>query len=371
MAVTEIQAKSLLRRRSQVDSWFISDCGMNIYQGCQHNCSYCDGRAEKYGVTGMFGLDVSVKTNAVEILQQELSRMRKQPRGYVMLGGGIGDSYQPIEEHYKLTRQILEVLVEYGLPVHVLTKSTLVHRDADLLRDIHEERGVIISMSFSSVNDEISRIYEPEVPAPSERLWVLRQFKDMDIPCGMFLLPVIPFITDMEEMISESVTAAAAARLNFVIFGGMTLKHGRQREHFLDVLMRNHPELADRYDSIYTEDRWGNAIGSYYECINSRFDDAASLHHMAKRVPAGLYRHILPENDVVAVMLDQLSYLAQLKKKPAPYGYASNTIAKLKKSLSSLEDLTEISGVGPKTAQLIKEILETGRCQYYEDLLRK
>ena len=297
--------------------------------------------------------------------------MRKQPRGYVMLGGGVGDSYQPVEEHYALARKVLEVLLGHGLPVHVLTKSTLVRRDADLLRHIHEQSGVIVSMSFSSVDDKISGIYEPGVSAPSERLRTLSELKQKGIPCGMFLLPVIPFITDTEELIAESVATAAAADLDFIVFGGMTLKHGRQWEYFLDVLRQQHPDLVDRYDSIYDGDRWGNATGRYYECIDTRFDDAACRHHIAKRVPSKLYRRILPENDLVAVMLDQLGYLAKLKKKPSPYGYASHAIAKVKEPLSSRDDLTEIPGVGPTTARLIREILETGSCQYYERLLRE
>jgi hypothetical protein len=226
-------------------------------------------------------------------------------------------------------------------------------------------------MSFSSVDDEMSGIYEPGVSAPSERLRILSELKQKGIPCGMFLLPVIPFISDTEEMIAESVAAAAAIGLDFVVFGGMTLKHGRQREHFIDVLHQQHPNLTDRYDSIYNGDRWGNATGRYYECINARFDSAACLHHIAKRVPSGLYRCILPENDLVAVMLDQLGYLTQLKKKPSPYGYASHAITKVKEPLSSRDDLTEIPGVGPTTARLIREILETGSCQYYERLLRE
>lgn len=369
MAVTEIQAKSLLRCRSRVDSWFVSDCGMNLYRGCQHDCSYCDGRAEKYHVAGTFGRDVAVKVNAVDVLQAEIQRRRRKPRGYVMLGGGVGDSYQPVEQRYQVTRGVLALLAEQELPVHVLTKSTLVKRDLDLLRRIHEQRGVIVSMSFSSVDDGMAAVFEPGVPPPGERLRTLRSFKQMDIPCGMFLLPVIPFVTDTEDMVERSVAAASATGLDFVVFGGLTLKNGRQKTHFFEVLQRHQPDLVERYEDIYTGDTWGNAAGEYYDRINQRFDAAACRYRMAKRVPADLYRDILPDDDLAVVMLDQLGYLAKLKHKPAPYGYAAHAISKLKKPLSSFDDLTNIPGVGPTTARLVREMLDSRRCQYYEQLL--
>lgn len=343
---------------------------MNLYRGCQHNCSYCDGRAETYGVAGTFGEDVAVKGNAIEVLRRELSRRRKRPRGYVMLGGGVGDSYQPVERRYRLTREVLEVLLEHELPVHVLTKSTLVRRDTDLLQRIHERNGAIVSMSVSSVDDDISGLFEPGVPPPGERLRTLRVMKRQGIPCGLFLLPVIPFVTDTKDLIEQSVAAAAESNLDFVVFGGMTLKNGRQKEHFLEVLQEHHPDLAGKYDDIYTGDRWGNATGEYSGHINDRFDMAASTHRMAKRVPPGLYRHILWENDFIAVMLDQLGYLARLKHKPAPYEYAAHAISELSQPLSALDDLTEIQGVGPTTAGFVQEILDTGSCQYYEQLVR-
>ena len=145
-------AKSLLRRQKRVDSWFLSRCGMNLYRGCGHDCAYCDGRAENYAVEGEFGAEVEVKVNAVELLRRELApaprRRGSAPSGFVLLGGGVGDSYQPAEERYGLARRALELLLELGRPVHVLTKSALVERDLDLLARIHERSRAIVSMSF-------------------------------------------------------------------------------------------------------------------------------------------------------------------------------------------------------------------------------
>ena len=121
MTTGEIRAKGILRRFRRIDAWFVAKSGLNLYRGCSHDCAYCDGRAEKYRVEGGFGTQVQVKTNAVEILARELvpKRAGAQPRwaGYVVLGGGVGDSYQPAEERHGLARRTLELLETLGVPV--------------------------------------------------------------------------------------------------------------------------------------------------------------------------------------------------------------------------------------------------------------
>ena len=99
MTIREIEAKSILRKHKKIDSWFISHYGMNVYRGCSHNCVYCDGRSEGYYVDGEFGEDVTAKVNAIEVLRRELDPKRKRTpfkRSFIMVGGGVGDSYQPI-----------------------------------------------------------------------------------------------------------------------------------------------------------------------------------------------------------------------------------------------------------------------------------
>jgi len=125
LTINEIEAKSILRKQKKIDSWFLSRYGMNLYRGCTHNCVYCDGRAEGYYVEGEFGSDVAVKINALEVLRRELDPRRKRTPykpGYVMVGGGVGDSYQPVEEKYELTRKTLLLLSEKKLPFQILTK---------------------------------------------------------------------------------------------------------------------------------------------------------------------------------------------------------------------------------------------------------
>jgi len=369
----EIRAKSILIKHRKIDSWFVSRYGMNFYRGCAHNCSYCDGRSERYGVSGVFGEDVAVRINAVEVLRRELEPIRRgaplKP-SYIMLGGGVGDSYQPIEARYNLTRRALQVLSECRWPVHVLTKSILIERDLDTIQQINDQSGAIVSFSFSSINDELSAVFEPHVPAPSQRLRTLALFKRKRIACGMFLLPVIPFISDTPEMIAEALRKAHEIGVDFVIFGGMTLKNGRQKEHFLHFLKERYSELLAKYSQIYSKgDVWGQATEEYYTTINSIFNQVSKAYGIARRVPPPLYTDILSENDLVVVMLEHIDYFLRLGGKRTSFGQAAYEISKLSKPLSAMKSsLREIKGVGEKTEEIILEILESKKSAYYDRL---
>lgn len=373
MVVREVEAKSLLRKHKKIDSWFLSWYGMNLYRGCQHNCVYCDGRAEGYYVDGEFGQDVTVKTNAIEVLRRELDPTRKRTpfkRGYVMVGGGVGDSYQPVEKTYELTRQTLQLLCEKHFPVHVLTKSTLVRRDADLLKQINEQSRAIVSVSVSSTDERMSRIFEPGVPSPQERLEVLSFYKDQGVAVGLFLLPVIPFITDSREILEQSIRDAADAGVDFIIFGGMTLKQGRQYDYFLRTLEKHYPELRVNYQMVYKGGKWGEATPEYYHRLHQTFHLLMKHCKIPLRIPPWLYQDLLYENDVVVVMLEHLDYLLKLQGKRSPFGYAAYQISQLQEPVSShLDSLRAIKGVGPTTESLIREVVRTGRCSTYEELL--
>lgn len=346
---------------------------MNLYRGCAHNCVYCDGRAENYYVNGEFGSDVSVKVNAVEILRQELNPKRKytllQP-GYVMVGGGVGDSYQPVEQDYGLTRKTLDLLLEKKLPVHILTKSTLVKRDIDLLRKINATSKAIVSFSFSSTDESISKFFEPGVPSPQERLKAIAFFKENGIACGMFLLPVIPFITDTKDVLTKTIQDAKDVGVDFIIFGGMTLKEGKQKQYFFNTLQRYNPKLLTEYHMIYKGSPWGEAIHEYYDSLNRAFHFLMQQYNIPKRIPPALFKDFLSENDLVIVILEHLDYLLKLEGRRSPFGYAAYSLSQIQAPLSTmLHQLQTVKGVGKTTESIIRDILRTGSSPYYERLL--
>ena len=372
MGFIEVKAKTILNRYKKIDSWFISKYGLNLYRGCSHACVYCDGRAEKYHVKD-FGSTVAVKTNALEILQRELNLVRKpdlKESGFIMLGGGVGDSYQPLEEKYRLTRKVLELLLEKRLPVHILTKSILVERDLDILEKINKVSRVIISMSFSSVDDKISQLFEPGVPLPSKRLEVLKKIKEKGFSIGLFLLPVIPFITDKVELLEDVFREAKRINVDFIVFGGMTLKEGRQKNYFYNILRKYYPNLLVEYENIYHKDPWGSPSKDYIDVLYKTLSVISSEYNIPVRIPPYLYRGLLDENNLVIIILEHIDYLLKLRGRRSPYGYAAYSISKLDKPLSMMKDkLREIKGVGRVTENIILEILETGTSRYYEDLL--
>ena len=373
MKTHEIRAKSLIRRHRKIDSWFISKYGMNLYRGCVHDCVYCDGRSEKYQVHENFKSEVTAKINAIDLLKKEMNLKRRQKfyqNGFIMIGGGVGDSYQPIEKEYELTKKTLAFLESVHLPVHILTKSTLVERDIDLLKRINGRSKVLISFSFSSTNDEISKIFEPGVPLPSDRLRTIKKLKHNGFSCGMYLLPVIPFITDTETMIRATIKDAYEAGVDYIIFGGMTLKSGRQKDYFYDTIDKYCPDLLPSYEMIYTNDKWGNATTAYYQSIDQTYQTIMKQYSIPKRIPPVLFKDNISENDLVVIILDQLHYLVSLQRKKSPYGFAAYNISKLDRNLSSMKNkLRTIKGVGKVTEKIILEILETGTSNYYEKLL--
>ncbi len=373
MITKEIQAKSILRKHKKIESWFVARYGMNLYRGCAHNCVYCDGRAEKYNVEGEFGSEVAVKGNALEILSRELDPARKRiplKPGYVMVGGGVGDGYQPVEEKCRLTRQVLELLCRMDWPIHILTKSTLVERDLDLIKKINAQKRAIVSFSFSSVDDQISSVFEPGVPSPSKRLETMARIKKEGIACGMFLMPVIPFITDTLEKMEETIQKARSIGVDFIIFSGMTLKDGRQMDYFHSVLKKHYPDLVPQYYTIYRKDKWGRATGEYYGLIEQVFLSLAGRYKISIRIPHYLYKDFIDQNDLVVVMLEHLDYVLRLKGCSSPYGYAAYSISQLKEPLSAMRgSLQSLKGVGKVTESIVREILRTGTSTYYKRLM--
>jgi len=373
MTIREVEAKSILRKQKKIDSWFVCRYGMNLYRGCTHNCVYCDGRAEKYNVQGAFGEEVTVRTNASELRQRELDPARERiplKKSFYMIGGGVGDSYQPAEEKYHLTRRVLEMMSERNLPVHMLTKSILISRDLDLLKEINQKSRAIVSFSLSSADDEVSAVFEPGVPSPSERLQTISRFKREGISCGVYLLPVIPFVTDTTELMTQTVEKAVEAGVDFIVFGGMTLKQGRQEDTFLRALRDRYPEHYSKYRNLYVGRKWGEASRGYYQIIENRFNEIMRNSGVAKRLPLSLFGDIVDENDRIVVILEQLDYLLRLEGKKSPFGYAAYALSQLKGSISEPQyPLSRLKGVDTATEGLVHEILETGTSLQYEKLL--
>ena len=150
----------------------------------------------------------------------------------------------------------------------------------------------------------------------------------------------------------------------------MTLKSGRQRDHFFGILDRHSPQLRERYTRLYGDDRWGAPARAYHDLIQNRFVGTARRLRIPARMPPHLYSDLLDPTDRVVVILDHLDYLVSMCGRPSPYGRAAHQITRLNEPVTAFRGrLTTISGVGRVTERIIEEILETGRSAYYESLV--
>lgn len=238
----------MLNRYRQSDDWFGLTYGFNIYRGCQHQCIYCDSRSECYQIEDFN--DVLVKVNAPEVLRAELKR--KRVKGTIGTGS-MSDPYTFVERDYRLTRRALEVIAEAGFPLHLLTKSDMVTRDADVLAEIHRKSMAVVAFTLTTADDDLARVLEPYAPPPSRRLRALEKLSAVGVRTGVALMPVLPFLEDSEENLLTIARRAKEAGAEYLLpAGGMTLRD-RQRLYFYERLDEHFPGVRARYEQTYGE----------------------------------------------------------------------------------------------------------------------
>ena len=225
-----------------------NDNTMNLYRGCQHGCIYCDSRSLCYQMNHKFE-DIEVKANAVGLLENTLRRKRNK----CMIGtGAMSDPYMPIEEKLGNMRKCLEVIERYGFGVTMITKSTKVLRDLDLLKKINEKSKCVVQMTLTTYDEDLCRIVEPNVETTYERFRALEILHDNGIPTVVWLCPILPFINDTEEnirgILDYCVRAKVKGIINFDM--GVTLRDGN-REYFYKKLDEHFPGLKEKYIRMY------------------------------------------------------------------------------------------------------------------------
>lgn len=247
-------ARSVLTRNTSPDVPF--DRSINPYKGCEHGCVYCFARPTHAYLGLSPGLDFETKLfykpNAAEILRRELSRPSYTPRPIAL--GTNTDPYQPVERQTKLTRQILEVLVAFNHPFTIVTKSTLVIRDLDLIAPMAEKNMARVTLSITSLDNRLSHLLEPRAAAPAKRINCLRDLTEAGIPCGVLAAPMIPALNDPEiEAIAEAVADAGATSLGYVLLR-LPLEI---KELFSEWLRTHRPDRAARILSLVQQTRDG------------------------------------------------------------------------------------------------------------------
>jgi DNA repair photolyase len=225
---------------------------INPYRGCTHACVYCFARPTHTYLDFDGGRDfenkIVVKVNAVELLR---SALRKPSwKGETIAMGTNTDNYQRAEGHYKLMRGILEALNEAQNPYSILTKSTLIQRDIDLLSEGASYLDVSASFSVGTVDEEVWRKTEPGTPHPLKRLEVVGKLNAAGVPCGVLMAPILPGISDRPEQMEKTVKAIADAGATHITPIVLHLRPG-VKEEFMPWLEENYPGLVLPYEQMY------------------------------------------------------------------------------------------------------------------------
>jgi DNA repair photolyase len=286
--------RKIITRNESPDISF--DRSINPYRGCEHGCVYCFARPTHAYLGLSPGLDFEsklfMKPDAPVLLEKELAAPGYSPRTIAI--GTNTDPYQPIEKKYQIMRRILQVLERAGHPVGIVTKSSLVLRDLDILTRMAERKLVKVALSVTSLDAELARVMEPRAATPARRLETLRRLSQAGVPASVMVAPVIPAINDAEiERILDAAALAGVKGAGYVLlrlplelrdlFREWLREHFPDREKHVFKLIRDMRGGKD-YDST-----WGKRMtgaGPYAWMIGRRFEAACEkLGLNAEKVP--------------------------------------------------------------------------------------
>jgi len=225
---------------------------LNPYMGCVHRCTFCYVRAferradrpsdERYGTS------IRVKVNVAEVLRHELARTSWE-REMIAIGAAT-DPYQPAEGRYRLTRACLQALAEAHNPFSIITRGPMIVRDIDVLVEAARRADVSVTFSIPTLDDDVWRKTEPSTAHPRQRLKAVQKLVEAGVKTGVGMAPILPGISDKPEQLREVVKAARDAGATGVWTNVLFLRPGT-REHFLEHLAEDWPELVPHYEELY------------------------------------------------------------------------------------------------------------------------
>jgi DNA repair photolyase len=225
---------------------------LNPYMGCAHRCTFCYVRAFERRADrpsdDRYGRSIRVKTNVVDVLRRELAR--KSWKGEVDAVGAATDPYQPAEGRFRLTRGCLQAFAEAVNPFAIITRSPMIVRDLDVLPEAASRARVSVTFSIPTLDREIWQRTEPGTPPPAQRLRAISKLVAAGIDAGVGMAPILPGLSDDPRLLADVVRAARDAGATSIWTNVLYLRPGT-REHFMENLARDWPELLPRYESLY------------------------------------------------------------------------------------------------------------------------
>lgn len=254
-----ITTSSLLVPITTHDALFSGRYTIDPYQHCEFRCRYCDSSTNE---------TVYVKSNAVQLLEKEIQHL---PTGMIILGS-VHDPYQHAEQKYEITRAILQHLQQYDFPVHILTKSSLVVRDIDILSKLKHCR---VTLSISSLKPALVTLLEPLAPSSQNRLHAVKKLSEHNIKSGVALMPIIPYLIDGE--IEQIIEAVAHAQAHYLLHTFLELK-GDQKEVFLEFIKTMVPNCLEQIKTLYQDNTKPDE--SYTKKTSKKINDLCNKNNL-------------------------------------------------------------------------------------------
>ena len=300
-----VEVKSIKKNTGLPDTYFISKFGFSPYKACQHGCKYCDGRSEKYYVEGDFEKDITIRKNIPEVLDNSLRKFRE--RGIIGISSGVSDPYQPVEIKEKIMTDCAKIIANHKYPAMLFTKSNMVMRDIDLWEQVHKNAGFTLMMSIVYHDDDIRKKFEPYASSIEQRIKTLKAFKDRGMSVGVLAMPILPYLTDHPDQLTEMVKRYKEIDVDVVMPGGMTLRPGINKKTYFDVIEEHYPHLLSKYQNLYNENKQSGSPKKYYaDKIHSTFDQIISDHNIPTRIPHRLYKNRMPVYDEVYILMTHM-----------------------------------------------------------------
>ena len=289
------EVKTVLNKHKKRDGWFLTEYSVNPFEGCSCNCLYCYIRGSKYGEN--MAENLSYKSNALTVLEKQLrNRSAKSQYGFVAVGSAT-DAYMPQEQQLGLTEGILRLMHKYRFPVFISTKRDLIMRDLEILKAIDQgailppdlkprlKRGLILSVSISTMDENISNFLEPGACSPIERLKLVQALKNADFLVGVNAIPVLPFISDTDEELEKIISAAAAHQADYILVGGLTLFGSGTADSktlYYKFLERFDSSLIPKYDQLFK----GNVFApqAYHANIKIKSDVICKKYNIRNKI---------------------------------------------------------------------------------------